>query len=126
MRLRTLFAKGVDQGQYQQQGKYGGPIQKYGGRILQPYKSISQQYVRSSNYQGFHGPSKNVKIYNNWNYCHTHGFDVKDDHDSSNCRNPSWKYNCQATRENTMGGSQRNKFTAYLPSQVPKLSPPQN
>ena len=59
--------RGAAQGQYQQQGHYGGPTQKYGGCSLQPYQAPSQQYGRSSNYQGFQGPSTNVRIYNNWN-----------------------------------------------------------
>ena len=95
--------RGVSQGQYQQQGHYGGPTQQYGGCILQPYQAPSQQYGQNSNCQGFQGPSTKAKRYNNWNYCHTHGSNVKDEHNSSNCRNPSWNHNWQGTSENTMG-----------------------
>ena len=93
---------GSAQGQYQQQGQYGGPHQQYGVRSLQLYQAPRHQYVKNSNYQGqgFQVPSTNVKRYNNWNYCHTHGFDVKDEHDSLNCLNPSWNHNWQETREN--------------------------
>ena len=85
--------RGSTQGQYQHQVNYGGPTQKYGGRSLQPYQAPSQQYGQKSNYQGFQGPSTNVKRNNNWNYCHTHVFDVKNEHDGSNCHNPSWNHN---------------------------------
>ena len=78
------------QGQYQQHGQYGGPTQQCGGRSLQPYQAPSKKYGRNSNCQGFHVPSTNVKRYNNWNYCHTHVFDVKDEHNRSNHHNPSW------------------------------------
>ena len=67
-----------------------------------------------------------MKRYKYWNYCQTHGFDVTYEHDSSNCRNPSWNHNWQANRENTMSVSQRNMSKIYLPSQVPNPSPPQH
>ena len=117
---------GAAQGQYQQHGHYGGPTQQYGGRSLQPYQAPPQKYGRNCNYQGFQGSSKNVKRYNNWNYCHTHVFHVKDEHDRSKCRNPSWNHNWQANRENKMGESQRNKSKAYLLGQLPSPSPPQH
>ena len=118
------FPRGAAQEQYQQHGKYGGPPQQYGGRSLQPYQVPSQQYGQNINYQGFQGPSTNVKRNNNLNYCHTPGFDVKDENDSSNCRNPIWNHNWQATHENKMVRSQRNKSKTYLPSQVSNPSPP--
>ena len=96
------------------------------GRSLQPYQAPSQQYGRNINYRGFQGPSTNVKRYKNWNFCHTYGFDVKDKHDISNCRNTSWNHNWQETCENTMVGSQRNKSKCFLSSQVPNPIPPQH
>ena len=116
--------RGEAQGKYQKQGQYGGPPKQYGGCNLQPHQAPSHHYGRNINYQRFQGPSTNVKRYNNWNYFHTHGLYVKDENDSSNCRNPSWNHNWQATRGNTMGGSQINKIKTYLPSQVPNPSPP--
>ena len=78
--------RGAAQGQYQQEGKYAGSPQKYGGRSLQSYQAPIQQHGRNSNYQGqgFQSPYTNMKRYNRWNYCHTHGFDMKDEPDSSN------------------------------------------
>ena len=86
------FPRGAAQEQYQQQAHYGGPTQQYGGRSLQPYQAPSQKYGQSSNNQGFKNPSTNVKRYNNWNYCHTHGFSVTYDHDISNCCNTIWNH----------------------------------
>jgi hypothetical protein len=50
-----------------------------------------------------------VKRYNNQNYCWTHGADIDDNHMSHTCRRPALPYHQpQATRYNTMGGSQRD------------------
>ena len=57
--------RGATRGQYQQQGQCGVLPQQYGGRSLQPYQAPTQQYGRNSNYQGFQGPSTNMKRYNN-------------------------------------------------------------
>ena len=64
----------------------------------------------------FQNPPSLVKRFANWNYCFSHGFDVKDDHESCNCRNPAWNHNWTATRDNTMGGSQRGRSKIHLPS----------
>ena len=42
-------------------------------------------------------------------YCHTHGFLVHKNHNSMNCKNPGPNHCREATRENTMGGSQEGK-----------------
>jgi hypothetical protein len=50
-----------------------------------------------------------AKRYNNMNYCWTHGGDIDDSHTSQTCRRPSMPYHQpQATRQNTMGGSQKD------------------
>jgi hypothetical protein len=51
----------------------------------------------------------NAKRYNNMNYCWTHGFDISDNHTGMSCQRPAMPYHQpQATRQNTMGGSQRD------------------
>ena len=60
-------------------------------------------------------PPNPVKRHSNWNYCHTHGFDVQSDHTSENCQRPGWNHNYYATRNNTMGGSNRNQNKTVLP-----------
>ena len=45
----------------------------------------------------------------NGNYCWTHGWLVGAKHDSSTCKNPAHGHQKNATRANTMGGSDKNK-----------------
>jgi hypothetical protein len=49
-----------------------------------------------------------AKRYPNMNYCWTHGFDVDDQHTGMSCKRPAAYHQPQATRQNTMGGSQRD------------------
>jgi hypothetical protein len=49
-----------------------------------------------------------AKRYPNMNYCWTHGFDVNDQHTGMSCKRPAAYHQPQATRQNTMGGSQRD------------------
>ena len=45
----------------------------------------------------------------NGNYCWTHGYRVGNKHNSATCQNKAPGHKDNATRENTMGGSQANK-----------------
>jgi hypothetical protein len=57
---------------------------------------------------------QSAKRYNNLNYCWTHGGDVDDNHASHTCRRPALPYHQpQATRYNTMGGSQKDLQKIY-------------
>jgi hypothetical protein len=57
-----------------------------------------------------------AKRYNNTNYCWTHGGDVDDSHTSHTCRRPSMPYHqAQATRQNMMGGSQKDMHRVVYP-----------
>ena len=49
------------------------------------------------------------KKFDNENYCWTHGFDCHATHTSLTCKNPLQGHCREATRDNTMGGSQENK-----------------
>ena len=42
-------------------------------------------------------------------YCWTHGYRVRHDHNSANCRNPGIGHKKEATRENNMGGNPDGK-----------------
>ncbi len=55
------------------------------------------------------------KRWDNWNYCHTHGYDVEPDHTSATCTRPGPFHNWQATRTNNMGGSIRAQHKTILP-----------
>jgi hypothetical protein len=71
------------------------PMPNYPPRAQQPYQSLAKRY-------------------NNLNYCWTHGGDVDDNHASHTCRRPSLPYHQpQATRYNTMGGSQKDINKTY-------------
>jgi hypothetical protein len=58
----------------------------------------------------------NAKRYSNMNYCWTHGFDVSNDHTGMSCQRPALPYHQpQATRQNTMGGSQKDSHKLMGP-----------
>ena len=50
------------------------------------------------------------KVYDNTNYCHTHGYHVNNDHTSSRCKNPKDGHQKEASRTNIMGGSTRGAY----------------
>jgi len=49
------------------------------------------------------------RLYNNENYCWTHGWDCDKDHTSATCKNQATGHQVTATRSNTMGGSDKHK-----------------
>ena len=49
------------------------------------------------------------KCHDNGNYCWTHGYRIGNNHTSATCQNKAPGHQDQATRTNTMGGSQANK-----------------
>ena len=49
------------------------------------------------------------KRYHNWNYCWTHGHNIGDNHNSTNCQNPASGHVWQATKHNTAGGSTKGQ-----------------
>ena len=55
-------------------------------------------------------PGRNNNTYrDNGNYCWTHGYRVGNKHNSETCKNPAPGHKKEATRANTMGGSERGK-----------------
>ena len=66
-------------------------------------------------------PPNPYKRFNNWNYCWTHGHDIRDSHTSANCFNPAPGHMWHATKQNTCGGSTRGQHKimhnsySYLP-----------
>ena len=73
------------------------------------YTPNVQQYVPQQQ------PCNQFKRFANWNYCSTHGYDVDDFHTSETCQNPGPRHNFHATRENPMGGSNKNKNKIFFP-----------
>jgi hypothetical protein len=61
-------------------------------------------------------PPTLFKMFENWNYCHTHGGDVDNTHTGTLCRHPGLAHNLNATRTNTMGGNMAGLHRTILPS----------
>jgi hypothetical protein len=64
-----------------------------------------------------HAPPRhpNAKKYSNMNYCWTHGFDISDHHTGMSCQRPSAPYHQpHATRQNPMGGSQKDVNKIFM------------
>ena len=91
----------------QTQAQYGPPQQNF------------QQAFQGRGNQNRNRPaySNTNKRFANWNYCHTHGYDLPDDHDSTTCLNPAWNHVWTATRQNPCDGCQKNMHKVCLPTQ---------
>jgi hypothetical protein len=72
--------------------------------------------------QGTSNPPSPIKKYNNWNYCHTHGREIHNNHTSVTCVQPGVNYQHATTRTNTMGGNNKRLLKPY--SQVPLANAP--
>ena len=57
------------------------------------------------------------RCFENHNYCWTHGHHVEDDHTSATCTMPRPGHQAAATKQNTMGGSNRGSHKVIMPSQ---------
>ena len=66
-----------------------------------------------------------VKLYNNDNYCWTHGHDQPGDHCSMTCMNRHVNHNQNTTKQNTMGGNPVNAEPAVWPQKAgfPEIVP---
>ena len=62
------------------------------------------------------GHADPYKKYNNWNYCWTHGHDVKNNHTSATCLKPAHNHVWHATKQNTCGGSNKGQHKVMYPS----------
>jgi hypothetical protein len=65
--------------------------------------------------QNICSPTNPYKWWDNWNYCHSHGGDVDDNHTSATCGKPSPMHNPNASRTNIMGGSVAGMHKFILP-----------
>ena len=61
-------------------------------------------------------PPSNVKHFEGWDYCWSHGCDVS--HTSAQCTRPKAGHMWNATRSNTMGGSMNKSYKTIMPSAV--------
>jgi hypothetical protein len=56
----------------------------------------------------------NAKIYNNQNYCWSHGADIGTTHTGWTCRNMTQGHQPQATRQNPMGGNPKDMHKVWM------------
>ena len=61
-------------------------------------------------------PPSNVKYFEGWDYCWSHGCDVS--HNSAQCAHPKAGHMWNGTRKNMMGGSMKNINRTIMPSAV--------
>jgi hypothetical protein len=61
-------------------------------------------------------PPNPYKCWENWNYCHSLGGDVDNNHTSATCSKPDPMHNPNASRTNIMGGSVAGMHKTILPS----------
>jgi hypothetical protein len=63
-------------------------------------------------------PPSLVKRFKNWNYCHTHGGDINNNHTSTMCVRPGKHHQCAVTCTNSMNGNMHGMHKTVLPSAV--------
>ncbi len=100
-------------------GSGGGFNGNGGGYSQQPASQQGQQ----SGGRGFVRPTP-YKRHDNWNYCHTHGSDVKNGHTSATCNRQGPDHNPNAMRANMMGGLPAGMHKTILPSTTGRTPPP--
>ncbi len=72
--------------------------------------------------QNIHPPNP-YKWWENWNYCHSHGGDVDDNHTSATCGKPGPMHIPNASRTNIMGRSIAGMHKTILPSTSGRTPP---
>ena len=65
-------------------------------------------------------PQNPVRLFDNNNYCWSHGFHVEDDHTSATCNNPRAGHQRNATKANIMGGTTAGSHRVIRPQQAGK------
>ena len=59
--------------------------------------------------------------YGNQNYCFTHGHHLEDNHTSHMCSMPGPNHNPNATKFNTMGGTNKGAHKTVMPAQYGRV-----
>jgi hypothetical protein len=68
-------------------------------------------------------PPSPLKHFNNWNYSHTHGGNIHNNHTSATFAQPGVNHQRAATRFNTMGGNIKGLYKTVLPSATGQCPP---
>jgi hypothetical protein len=72
---------------------------------------------------GTSNPPSPIKKFNNWNYCHTHGGNIYNNHTSTTCAQPGVNHQHAAIRSNTMGGNNKGLLENILPGATGQRAP---
>jgi hypothetical protein len=115
----------LNQGQQRQPSGSGGGTNN-GGRRSELYRGNGNDGGANpgstfngggGNYptQGTSNPPSPIKKFNNWNYCHTHGGDIHNNHTSATCAQPGVNHLHAATKSKTMGGNNKGLLKIILP-----------
>jgi hypothetical protein len=73
--------------------------------------------------QGTSNPPFPIKKFNNWNYCHTLGGNIHNNHSRATCAQPSVNHQHATTRSNTMGGDNKGLHKTILPGATGQHAP---
>jgi hypothetical protein len=73
--------------------------------------------------QGTSTPPSPLKQFNNWNYYHTHGSDIHNNHTRATCAQPGVNHQRAATRSNTMGSKSKGLHKTILLSTTGQHAP---
>ena len=84
---------------------------------LQPINYNNQQNMGSNQRNN----KNSVKRYENFNYCHSCGFDLSSKHNSGNYPKRRPNHNYAAVRGNTMRGSNSGQHKTIMPSAAGKI-----
>ena len=75
----------------------------------------------NNNNNGGNDNKNYVKRFENWNYCHSCGFDISSTHSSGNCPKQLMGHQSNATRQNTMNSNGKAGHKNILPSAAGKV-----
>jgi hypothetical protein len=73
--------------------------------------------------QGTSNPPSPIKKFNNWNFCHTHGGNIHNNHTSAICVQPGINHQHATTRSNTLGGNNKGLHKTILPGATGQRTP---
>jgi hypothetical protein len=94
----------------------GGSQGNNPGFPQQPTMNYSYGYTGGGQQQNICHPPNPYKRWGNWNYCHSHGGDVDNNHTSRTCGKPGPMHNPNVTRTNIIGRSVAGMHKTILPS----------
>ena len=93
------------------------PAQYHNPQQRQPYQGYQPvPPLAPMNQSSQSRPRNPYKRYNNWNYCWTHGHDINDNHNSTNCHTPAQGHVWHATKQNTCGGNPKGQHKVMYPT----------